>query len=374
MKYAPTKSLPLILSFSLIGLSGCSSLSTLMGDEENNYRTNETQLSKNLEMPPNLFHPSKKQAQMEVVFQNEPLPMVDQKQTIPTYQMPGVSIQSNLSERWLELDTANSDRVWQGIKRFLATMGMSVEEERKDIGIIKTAFTQRTEIAPLDDVGTLTRLLNSWRPEFAEGIYDRFVARIETDTATDKTRVYFHHHMMYSADTNAEMNGDDRWRLKPYNPLFEAEALYQAMIFFGSNSEVALAQLKVTGKMSEIFEGEQELEGLVLHANLSQSWGYLQAMVYRADWQVEQSTVVTNEMWVVVPESYRQAPSILAKLAFWSDQEKSVKLPEKVLLKLNVDEKDASNTLLTAQVKEGDTPLNEERRKALFKQLGLLGQ
>jgi len=373
MKYASTKLLPLVLSFSLVGLSGCSSLSSFMGDDEVDYRTNETQLSKNLEMPPNLFHPSTKQAQMEVVFQNQ-TDTVAQKSTIPTYQMTGVSIQSNLSERWLELDTANSDVVWQGIKRFLWSLGMQVAEERKDIGIMKTAFTQRSELTPQDNVGVLTKLFNSWRPELAEGIYDRFVARIETNASTEKTRVYFHHHMMYSADTNAEVSGDDRWRLKPYNPLFEAEALYQAMIFFGSNSEVALAQLKVTGQMSEVFEGEQELEGLILHANLAQSWSYLQAMVYRADWQVEENLVATNEMWVKVPELERGEASLLSRLAFWSSENHQVQLPERVLLKLGVDEKDSNRSLLVAKVKEGETPLNEERRKALFERLGLLGQ
>jgi len=373
MKSAPIKLLPLILSFSLVGLSGCSSLSSFMGDDQTDYRTNETQLSKNLEMPPNLFHPSTKQSQMEVVFQNQPL-TVAQKKTIPTYQVDGVSIQSNLSERWLELDTVNSDQVWEGVKRFLASMGMSVEEERKDIGVIKTAYTKRTALVPLDELGPLTKLLNSWRPELAEGVFDRFVARIETDSETNKTRVYFNHHMLYSADTNVELSGEARWLVKPYNPMMEAEALYQSMIFFGSSSELALAQLKVTGKMSELFEGEQYLTGLVLHANLDKSWGYLQAMVYRADWQVEEVQTNSNQMVVNIPESAQGESSILSKLAFWSSQKETVKLPQTVVLKLSVDDNDSSRSLLTAKAKESETPLNEAQTKALFEKLGLLGQ
>ena len=373
MKSAPTKFIPLILSFSLIGLSGCSSLSSLMGDEETDYRATETQLSKNLEMPPNLFHPSTKQSQMEVVFQTPTTPS-EQKSTIPTYQVDGVSIQSNLSERWLELDTVNSDQVWQGIKRFLASMGMSVEEERKDIGIIKTDYTKRTALVPLDEVGPLTKLLNSWRPELAEGIFDRFVVRVETDVDSNKTRVYFSHHMLYSPDTNLEINGSERWLIKPYSPMMEAEALYQSMIFFGSTSELALAQLKITGKMSELFEGEQFLEGLILHANLAKSWGYIQAMVYRADWQVLETKSATNQMFIKVPEASRGDSSILSKLAFWRTDEDQVELPETVLLTLTTDPQDANRSLLTASVKEGGTPLNEVQTKALFEKLGLLGQ
>ncbi len=372
MKQAPSKLLPLIMSFSLVGLSGCSSFSGLTGSDEADYRVNETQLAKNLEMPPNLFHPSKKQAEMEIVFQNQQK-AVEQKATIPTYKAEGVSIQSNLSERWLELETANSDHVWQSVKRYFETLGMKVEDERKDIGIIKTTYVNRTAIAPMDDMGPLTRMFNRWRPEVVEGIYDRFVARVETDEANNKTRIYFHHHMMYTPDVNEEMGGEDRWRLKPYNPVFEAEALYQAMIFFGSKSDVALAQLKVTGQMTEVFEGEYELQGLLLHADLSQSWGYLQSMIYRADWQVEQLMPATHEVWVKVPEALRTEGSFFSKLAFWN-QQSDIELPERVKLKLSADEKDSSRTLLTAQVKEGETPLNAERRKYLFEKLGLLGQ
>lgn len=370
---APTKLIPIFLTFSMIGLSGCSTVSSWMGSDEPDYRESNARLAKNLEMPPNLFHPSKKQEEMEIVFQELQAP-TEQNDYIPTYKAAGVSIQSNLSERWLEIDSSNSDHVWNSVKRFLENSGMKVKEERKDIGIIKTDFSKRSELVPLDDVSPLTRMLNSWRPELAEGIYDRFVVRVETLKESNKTRVYFHHHMVVSPDTNAELGGDERWRIKPYNPLMEAEALYRAMIFFGSTSDVALAQLKVTGQMSEEFNGEQELESLILHANLSQSWGYLQAMVYRADWQVDQSKPELHKMWIKVPESARKDDSLISKLAFWKTDEDKMALPEVILLQLESDEKDSTKTRLTAKSLEGDTPLNEAKRKYLFERLGLLGQ
>jgi outer membrane protein assembly factor BamC len=197
---------------------------------------------------------------------------------------------------------------------------------------------------------------------------------VETDQAANVTRVYFHHHMVVSPETNAELGGDERWRIKPYNPVLEAEALYQAMIFFGSTSDVALAQLKVTGKMSEAFNGHQELEGLVLHATPSQSWGYLQAMVYRADWQVDRSDPDAQILWVKVPDDERQQGGLLSKLAFWKSEGAKVNLPETVMLRLQEDEENADRSILSAKAQEGDTPLNEAQRKYLFERLGLLGQ
>ena len=192
--------------------------------------------------------------------------------------------------------------------------------------------------------------------------------------STQKTRVYFHHHMLFSPDSNLGVGGEEKWRIKPYNPLFEAEALYQAMIFFGSTSDVALAQLKVTGKMTEEFNGQQELAGLVLHANMDQSWSYLQAMIYRADWQVDESDKVKRQLLVKVPDEARKDDSFLGKLAFWKDDADKVQLPKVVVLQLEADEQDASRTYLTAKAQEDDVPLNEEKRKYLFKRLGLLGQ
>ncbi|WP_373018887.1 outer membrane protein assembly factor BamC [Thiomicrorhabdus sp.] len=369
---APTKFVPVLLMFSLTGLSGCSTVSSWVGSDEPDYRETNTRLAQDLEVPPNLFNPSKKKDPLDVVFQEANTQQ--QNDFIPTYKAAGVSVKSNLSERWLEVDTANSDHVWDSLKRFFETMGMQVKSERKDIGVIETDFVKRTELVPLDDMSPLTRLLNSWRPELAEGIYDRFVARLETDKTEQKTRIYFNHHMVYSPDTNAEINGEERWRIKPYNPLMEAEALYRAMIFFGSTSDVALAQLKVTGKMTEEFNGQQELESLVLHANLAQSWGYLQAMVYRADWQVDRSRPETHQMWVKVPDSARKDDGFLSKLAFWKDDKGKMKLPEVILLQLEADEKNPDVSVLKAKALENDTPLNEEKRKYLFERLGLLGQ
>lgn len=342
---------------------------------QNNYRDSETELVQTLEMPPNLFNPAKAKSQLAdalVQLEQDKKSEQSSRDYIPTFQADGLSIQSNLSERWLEIDSVESEQVWQNMKRFLQNFGFDIAEERKDIGVLKTKYLKRTELVPLDDVGMLTKLLNSWRPELAEGIFDKFVVRVETDVNASVTRVYFSHHMLYSPEVNAVVEGSERWKIKPYRPEMEAQALYQAMVFLGSSGDKALAQLKVTEQMVELVEGE-EFGYLVLRASLEKGWSYLQAMIYRADWQVVQTDSAHYSLWVEVPDAIKQEKSLLSSLAFWRKSEQQ-DLPDVVKLQLRISDEDAEKTLLTVHAPDDATPLNGAQRRYIFENLGLLAK
>lgn len=365
-----------VISTSLIAmsLSGCSTTSSLFGSDSS-YRDSEGKVVQNLEMPPNLFNPGKDKSNLSLALaqaEQDALAQQDSYDHIPNFKADGLSIQSNLSERWLEIESNNSEEVWSGLKRFFESAGFTVAEERKDIGVMKTKYEQRSELVPLDDVGPLTKLLNSWRPELAEGVYDKYIARVETDVLANKVRIFFSHHMLYSPEANEVRDLGDRWRIKPYSPVMEAQALYQAMVFFGSTSEKALAQLKITEKMVEIVDGE-EFQGLSLRADMEKSWGYIQAMVYRANWQMDKVRIAEHKMWIKVPESAKKEDSFLSNLAFWKDSGKA-DLPDLVELQLTTSEVDSTQTILTVRSTEDNKPLNAQQRRYVFESLGLLAE
>ncbi|MGM0540890.1 MAG: hypothetical protein ACQEQR_00465 [Pseudomonadota bacterium] len=365
-----------VISTSLIAmsLSGCSTTTGLFGSDSD-YRDSEGKVVQNLEMPPNLFNPGKDKSNLSLALaqaEQDALAEQDSYDHIPNFKADGLSIQSNLSERWLEIESDNSEEVWLGLKRFFESTGFTVAEERKDIGVMKTEYQKRTELVPLDDVGPLTKLLNSWRPELAEGVYDKYIARVETDLSGNKVRIYFSHHMLYSPEANEARDLGDRWRIKPYSPVMEAQALYQAMVFFGSTSEKALAQLKITEKMVEIVDGE-EFQGLSLRADMEKSWNYIQAMVYRADWQMDKVRIADHKMWIKVPERAKEEDSFLSSLAFWKADGKA-DLPDVVELQLTTSEMDAAQTILTVKSTEDDKPLNAQQRRYVFESLGLLAE
>lgn len=360
----------LFVALSLAMLSGCSS-SGNVAEATKDYRDTQADVVKPLDMPPNLINPGHARGHLATALEKiQQKPKTEQKQTIPTFAADGLSIRSNLSERWLEIDSQNSDEVWQGLKRFFTNAGFAIAEERKEIGILKTDFEPRQELVPADAMGPITRMLNSWRPELAEGIYDRYTVRVETDEAAGKTRIYFSHTELYSPEVNERKGMEDRWRIKPYNPIMESQALYELMVFLGSSSEKALAQLQVSEAMLELVEGE-EFERLALRAGMESSWNYLQAMIYRANWDVTEVNTALHKVTIVVPETVRKEESFFEKLAFWQDERMDA-LPEQVSLRLIAVKENNEQTYLEVASLEGEEPLNAQQRRYLFENLGLL--
>jgi len=353
-------------------LSGCSSIGSLL-ESDDDYRAQDRQIAKELEIPKNLFNPVQAKAQLPAALEQVEIQrqQMAQSQTIPQFQAEGVAIKSNLSERWLEISNADAATVWDGLKRFFVSSGFSIEQERKDIGIMKTNFQKREAIVPQSEMGPLTRMFNSWRPEMADGVLDKFIVRVENADA-QTLKVYFNHSMMTNSDmtvvTGEEGEARGNWTLRPYSPVMESEVLYQAMVFFGSSTERAMAQLQTSENRVEVVDGD-EFSGVRFKAGIGQSWTYVQAMVYRAGWDVSNVDTDRNTLWVKVPENLRGEESIISKLAFWRD-DVSTKLPPVVKLILSSDDKQSST--LSASVDEGQTPLTPEQRKYIFDSLGLL--
>lgn len=364
-------------------LAGCSSSATKNAndtidyDAETDYRDTEEQLSESLEMPPNLFALSKDRDDFNRALnaQNSTDPEAGYRY-IPTYRAKNIVVRHNLKERWLEVDGIESEEVWKGIQEFLVSMGFKVKEARKDIGFIKTEFLSRKELVPLDDQGPLTRLLNSWRPELAEGVYDRLIARVATDKDTKTTRVYFYHYMVFNPEQTEEdqdYSTDDGWKIKPYNPMIEAEALYQAMIFFGALQSQAFTEVESTVKLMEPAIGDkEEVSAIKFKAPRDMAWNYVTAMVYRVGWNIEQSHPGTYQAWIQLPEKAREDDSLASSLSFWSDKKSKV-LPELIRLSFNeLPQSDEYSTELTVDSGEGEEPLTGEQRELIFKSLGLM--
>ncbi|MBE0493724.1 MAG: outer membrane protein assembly factor BamC [Thiomicrospira sp.] len=348
------------LSALVVTLAGCSSLSNIYNGEDD-HRVNEAELAKKLEMPPNFIEPRGVNPLLTQTVASVDLSEVE---TIPTYQVEQVKLQSNLVERWLEFDEVDVKQVWLGLRQFVKQQGFKIAEERLDLGLIKTEYLARTEQAPVEqELGALSRMLNSWRPELASGIYDRFSIQVIDEPASNKVKVTIRHHMM-QADSSG--NATD-WALRPYDTMMESLALYRAMVFFGATQLQALAEIETTAYYQEILEGE-ELAGLVLAASRSQAWDYLQAMVYRAQWQVTTTRPALYEIWVNTPESTPSSKGFFGRLFSGRD------LPQVVRLKLTPYESDTEQTLLSLNVEEGVAPLNPEQRRHILTALGLLAK
>lgn len=374
--------------FALLGgllLAGCSSSTTKNAnqvidyDADTSYRETEEQLSESLDMPPNLFALSKGRDDFNknIGAENSAKPEAGYRY-IPTYRAKNVSVHSNLSERWLEIKGMKSQKVWKGVEDFLVSMGFTIKESRKDTGFIRTEYMPRKELVPLDDQGPLTRLLNSWRPELAEGVYDRIIARVSYDETTASTNVYFYHAMVIDpsqaeSDELVASIGSDGWKIKPFNPMIEAEALYQAMIFFGATQSQALAQVESTVFLAkELGEGE-EVSGVEFKASREVAWDYLISMIYRANWSMDQMKPQSYEAWIKIPDEVREDNSLSSQLSFWSDTKEKV-IPQVVRFYLEEANGDQTNCILKLSAVENEKPLTGKQREYILKSLGLLAE
>jgi outer membrane protein assembly factor BamC len=342
-------------------LSGCSSLSSIYSNGEGDYRLKEAEIAKQLEMPPNFVMPGQTNGLLTQSLPDSTSALAEQAK-IPSYQVDGVSLKSNLVERWLEFDQLDSKQVWQIMKDFLKSQGYQIETERTDLGWMQTNYQPRKELAPVEqELGKLALLLNKWRPEMAAGIYDRFTVQVLHEDS--RVKVLFRHHMM-----QADSSGDGTsWRIRPYEPFMETLALYQALTYVGMTANQAVAEIETSVYYQEIEEGE-ELAGLLLNAGLSQSWDYLQSMVFRANWQVLAQDKTRYEVRVKTPENLQ------AKEGFFKSLFASERLPTEIRLRLSKSSDNEQQSLLLLSVAEGEKPLTAENRQRVFAALGLLIQ
>lgn len=345
-----------LLSLLLVSLGGCSSLANWYNGDDD-YRKNQAKLAKELEMPPNFI---KSDSPVSPLLTQQ-VANLDEVETIPSYQIEGLRIGANLSERWLEVDNQSTKDVWTHLRQFLAAQGFTIKEERLDIGLIETEYLARQELAPVElEEGTLSRLFNSWRPELASGIYDRFTIKVETESE-QTVKVFFRHHMM-RADSSAEAGTD--WKIRPYDPMMESVALFKALTFFGATQVDAIEQIESAALYQEILDGE-EFSSVLLAAGRDQAWSYLQSLVYRADWSIESQNKALYHIWM--------KPNTVKSKGFFSRLFSS---SEQTLVRISLVEyaDDSSKTEVRLQVTEDSAPLKAEQKRQIFTELGLLAK
>lgn len=346
----------LVLAGLSISLVGCSGLTKWVNGDDD-YRTKQAELSKQLELPPNFVLRPAADPLLNIDFAGR---ADTEFSSLPSVVLEGLRVESNLYQRWLVLEDVNPQQAWLAIEQFLTSQGFELDEKRPDLGLVTTKYKARTEIAPVEqELGRISRLLNSWRPELVKGIYDRFSVQLVSQQ--NQIEVYFYHHMM-TADSSADTT---RWTMRAYEPMMETLALYRAMLFFGAQQNLALNQIETSTFFQEIYEGE-EFGGLILNAPLSMAWDYLQTMQYRANWQVTSSNSAQHEIWLKTPKISNESQGFLQRLLGRASQ------PGLVKIKLNSTQDDAQKTTLTLSAEADSRPMTAEQRRQIFQALGLI--
>jgi len=362
MKYS--LSLVGIAALSILSLSGCSSLSKSFGSgdaisSKENYRVTQDALISPLELPPGFQNPNRNMDMSNRQLMGQLNDKIMRKD-IPTFKVDGLSIRSNLSERWLHVDKVNSDDLWERLQRFLVAQGFAVEESRKDVGLIRTAYVARKEVVPKAEMGFLTRVFNAWREETAQGAMDRLTLRLETD-AQGGANVYLRHSMII-ADSDGDINN---WRSRPYHPVFEAEMLYQSMVFLGASMNNAVAQVAATEKRLEA-SLDGEFSGLSLKAGMEESWQFILSLADRSGFSVLTTDKANGVMTLkFATQATKEEKGFFTRL-FSSETEEISQIGLK--FKTNTASKTTDVTVESVD----NRVLSAKERKAVFQRMGVI--
>ncbi len=144
--------------------------------------------------------------------------------------VPGVSVaklERDGSQRWLAVDLP-PDQVIEQVRELFRSVGLGIERDDADLGIIETVWAENHAKLPLDFLRrTLGKAVDF---AYSTSELDKYRARIER-TANNTTEVFISHRGMAEVYTNSQ-HEQTIWQVRPAEPELEAEMLRRLQLRF----------------------------------------------------------------------------------------------------------------------------------------------
>ncbi|HEX8963929.1 MAG TPA: outer membrane protein assembly factor BamC [Rhodocyclaceae bacterium] len=152
------------------------------------------------------------------------------------------------SERWLVVQGTPA-ALWPVVKEFWQEMGLLINVERPEAGIMETDWAENRAKLPQDFIRkTIGKVFDSL---YSTSERDKYRTRLETGREPGTTEIYISHRGMYEVYTN-EGKSETRWEPRPPDPEMEAEMLRRLMVRLGA--EEAQAKTMVAASNVEKFQ------------------------------------------------------------------------------------------------------------------------
>jgi len=124
------------------------------------------------------------------------------------------------SQRWLAVDVT-PEQAFVVVKEYLPTIGLQIEREDPQLGIVETVWAENRAKLPQDIIRrTLGRLLDS---VYSTGEQDKYRVRIER-TAANTSEIFVSHRGVIEVFTS-QAQDMTKWQPRPSDPELEAELL-----------------------------------------------------------------------------------------------------------------------------------------------------
>jgi outer membrane protein assembly factor BamC len=148
-------------------------------------------------------------------------------------QIGDVRIERAGNQRWLVLNRAPDEKLWDQVRDFWQENGFLLTTDQSNLGIMETDWAENRAKLPQDFIrNTLGKVLDSL---YSTGERDRFRTRIErTPTGSE---IYISHRGMVEVFPNNQTRDSTVWQPRAVDPELEAEFLRRLMVKLGARDE-----------------------------------------------------------------------------------------------------------------------------------------
>lgn len=334
--------LPLVLL--LVGvIAGCSG--PLIETKKIEYKSAGKAKLPSLEIPPDLTQPSRDERYVvpDVIGSKGPSTYsayanergearAEPSATEVLPQVDKMRIERAGTQRWLVV-SGSPEKLWPVVKEFWQEIGLLVNVELPEAGILETDWAENRAKLPQDFIrSTLGKVFDD---VYSTAERDKYRTRLEKGAEPDTTEIYISHRGMYEVYVN-EGKSETRWQPRPADPELEAEMLRRLMVRLGvqearAKTLIAADQPLERAKLSRAADGNG---ALVLEEPFDRAWRRVGLALDRIGFTVEDRDRSQGLYYVryVDPEAdnkKKDESGMLSKLMFWkggreSDKDKPV--------------------------------------------------
>jgi len=288
-------------------------------------------------------------------------------------QIEKLRIERSGTQRWLVVPGA-PDKLWPVVKEFWQEVGLLVNVELPEAGIMETDWAENRAKLPQDFIrNTLGKVFDDL---YSTAERDKYRVRLEKGAEPGTTEIYISHRGMYEVYVN-EGKSETRWQPRAAEPELEAEMLRRLMVRLGADETRTKAMLasepvQERAKLSRSTDGAG---ALLLEETFDRAWRRVGLALDRVGFTVEDRDRSQGLYYVryVHPEvdgKKKDDSGMLSKLMFWKGSDKD-KLNQAAQYRIHV-KKEGENTAVQVLTREGGVDRSETSKRILgllFEQL-----
>lgn len=203
-------------------------------------------------------------------------------------QFPGVQLARDGQTRYVVVK-AEPAELWDKVRTFLTTTGLSIEKENAKAGLIETHWAENYAFVGSRESNTLTKWIKSYR---STEMRDKYHVRLERGVTPGTVEIYIAHRGMEELEPDQSGAARPGWKPRPSDPELEVEMLQRLVAHLGAEqgqNQVAQvtpapAELSPSARLTRNGSGAPSL---ALEDSLERAWRRVGLSLDRVGFTVE---------------------------------------------------------------------------------------